>query len=82
MARADGVAAHLLQPGEAQGPHGCGNGIAEGASILMQADALELGGLAVDEQAAVGIELELAETECRDGFVKRLAVECQRAAQP
>ena len=70
VARADGVAAHLLQAGEAQGPDGYGHGVAKGAGILVQADALELGGLAVDKQAAVGIELELADAERRDGFVE------------
>ena len=64
-----------LQPGQAQGPDGGGDGVAKRAGILMQADTLELGGLAVDEQAVVGIELELADAEGRDDFVKRLAVE-------
>ena len=65
MAGADGVAAHLLQAGEAPGPDGDRDGVAERARILVQADALELGRLSVDEQPAVGIELEPADAEGR-----------------
>ena len=49
--------------------------------ILMHTNTLELGRLAVDQQAAVGIELKLADAKCRDGFVERAAVKLQRAAQ-
>ena len=56
MAGADGVATHLLEPRQAQGPDRRRDGVAERAGVLVDADALELGRAAVDQQAAVGIE--------------------------
>src|SRR5208282_4084278 len=49
MAGANSVAAHLLEAGQAHGPDGGRHGVAEGAGVLVQADALEFDGLAVDE---------------------------------
>ena len=81
MARADGVAAHLLETGDAICPHADGHGIAKRTRVLMQAHALEFGGLAVDQQPARGVVFQLADAEARRRFIQNAVRQRQRAAQ-
>src|ERR1017187_8298605 len=65
MAWADGIASHLLQQCETIRPDSDGNGVAKRAGVLMNANALEFRGLAVDQQTAVGNEFEMADAKRR-----------------
>ena len=67
MAGADGVAAHFLEDGKLAVEGGVVEGRAERAEVVVVAHALERDALAVEQEAVVGGELDLADAE--DGFV-------------
>ena len=69
--RADAVAAHLLQLAHAEVLHGIGQRHADAGVILVVAGALHLDGLAVEEEALVGVELQVANAEARLVAVRR-----------
>ena len=67
VAGADGVAAHLFQDFELALEGADVEGGAEGAQVVVIADAVEFGDDAVDGEAGVGVEFERADAE--GGFV-------------
>ena len=82
MAGADGIAAHLFEEAETIRPNGDWNSVAKGPRVLMHANALELGGFAIHEQAPIGNEFKFANAESRGGFVELPVSQRQAAAQP
>ena len=63
--RANGVAAHFLQLPHAEILHGIRQGHADAGMILVVARALHLDRLAVQEEALVSVELQVANPEAR-----------------
>ena len=76
VAAPNGVGAGLLENSQAAFPDLTRDGRAESAGVFVEADALELHGLAVEPEAGVGVELDGADAEGSAIGVERVAVPC------
>ncbi len=68
---AHGIAAHVLQALQAIVPQGVGHGGADPGMVLVIAGALDLDALAVEEEAGVRIEPDVAQAERRKHTIER-----------
>ena len=74
MGRADGIAAHLLHRLDLPDEGGLVDGGTQGAEVVVQADALDLAGHAVELEAAFTRHLDGADAEALRHLVERAAV--------
>ena len=78
---ADGVAAHVAQQKQLAADGIAADGGTEGTEVVVQADALELTHLAVEQEAHVGDDLHAANTEGGGDVLLPFAVGVERGAR-
>ena len=81
VAGADGVAAHRAERFQAALPDPLGHGRAHATAVVMQADAVELHVLAVDQAALVGVETHLPDPQRRVVLVQDAVLILERGSQ-
>ena len=78
VAGADGIAAHLAQNFQAALPDALRDGGAYSSAVMVQADAIELDALAVEQESLVGVEEGFADAEGRVVLVHDAALLADR----